>query len=182
MCICNASVVTLWTFCSADSVYRDIQSFFLSFDFEVLIPGRIENNLIFLLCQSIVHLRRLKVPDDVAVFVENLFSTYFDKCSLYQLEPVIWSDRQSDVTCQTKICENSRSAPPFHPPLLFSLSQSYTHTHAHTHTHIHTPSHQPLLFSPSQSRTQQNPADNKGLRMQCTDRRFKTGFCPTWLG
>ena len=61
----------------------------MSFDFEVLIPGRIENNLIFLLCQSIVHLRRLKVPDDVAVFVENLFSTYFDKCSLYQLEPVI---------------------------------------------------------------------------------------------
>ena len=109
----------------------------------------------FWLCQPIVHLRRLKVPDDVAVFVENLFSTYFDKCSLYQLEPVIWSDRQSDVTCQTKICENSRSAPPSHPP---------------------------LLFSPSQSHTQQNPADNKGLRMQCTDRRFKTGFCPAWLG
>lgn len=27
------------------------------------------------------------------------------------------------------------------------------------------------------SHIQQNPGSNKGLRMQCTDRRFKTGFC-----
>ena len=50
-----------------------------------------------------------------AMFDEIMFSTYFDKCALYQLELVIWSDRQSDVTCQTKICENSPL------PLLFSL-------------------------------------------------------------
>ena len=50
-----------------------------------------------------------------AMFDEIMFSTYFDKCALYQLELVIWSDRQSDVTCQTKICENSPL------PVLFSL-------------------------------------------------------------
>ena len=166
MCICNPSMIRVWIFhsnrhCSSwnSNMYSK-----MSFEFKFLGKHKGIGNRIFLTLSPIVHLRRLKVPDDVALFVENLFSTYFDKCSLYQLEPVIWSDRQSDVTCQTKICENSRSAPPFHPPLLFSLSQSYTHTHAHTHTHIHTPSHQPLLFSPSQSRTQQNPADNKGLR------------------
>ena len=27
------------------------------------------------------------------------------------------------------------------------------------------------------SHIQQNPGSNKGLRMQCSDRRFKTGFC-----
>ena len=46
-------------------------------------------NLIFLTLSIDSTFAMIKVPDDVAVFVENLFSTYFDKCSLYQLEPVI---------------------------------------------------------------------------------------------
>ena len=82
-----------------------------------------------------------------------LFSTYFDKCALYQLvESVIWSDRQSDVTglSNTDLWEFSPSAS-ISPP--------------------------PYIFSPCLSHIQQNPGGNKGLRMQCTDRRFKTGFC-----
>ena len=39
----------------------------------------------------------------------------------------------------------------------------------------------PPLFSPCLSHIQQNPGGNKGLRMQCTDRRFKTGFAPDGL-
>ena len=34
-----------------------------------------------------------------------------------------------------------------------------------------------LLAFGRASHIQQNPGSNKGLRMQCTDRRFKTGFC-----
>ena len=52
-----------------------------------------------------------------------LFSTYFDKCALYQLvESVIWSDRHSDVTClsNTDLWEFSPSSS------IFSLLVSYS--------------------------------------------------------
>ena len=79
------------------------------------------NNLFMMLswsCLFVIVMVMMQICCD-SMFDEIMFSTNFDKCALYQLEPVIWGDRQSDVIlvplCQTTICENS-------PPPLFSPS------------------------------------------------------------